>query len=76
MTAAHAHSAHAHSAPASGAEQAAQAIVDLINARPRSPRQDEIADIIKTFTTTPPPATCGHCDALDREYGPATKTAP
>ncbi len=68
--------AHPHSAPASGAEQAAQAIVELINARPRSPRPDEIADIIKTFATAPPPASCSHCDALDREYGPATKTMP
>jgi hypothetical protein len=68
--------AHAHSAPVSGAEQAAQAIVDLINARPRSPRQDEIADIIKSFAVTAPAGACGHCDALDREYGPATKTAP
>jgi hypothetical protein len=68
--------AHAHSAPVSGAEQAAQAIVDLINARPRSPRQDEIADIIKSFATTAPSTACGRCDALDREYGPATKTAP
>jgi hypothetical protein len=68
--------AHPHSASASGAEQAAQAIVELINTRPRSPRRDEIADIIKTFATAPPPAACGHCDALDREYGPATKPAP
>lgn len=65
-----------HPASANGAEQAAQAIVELINARPRSPRRDEIADIIKTFATAEPPAACGHCDALDREYGPATKTAP
>lgn len=68
--------AHSHPTPARGADEAAQAIVELINARPRSPRRDEIADIIKTFATAPPPAACGHCDALDREYGPATKTAP
>lgn len=68
--------AHSHPTPARGVDEAAQAIVELINARPRSPRRDEIADIIKTFATAAPPAVCGHCDALDREYGPATKTAP
>jgi hypothetical protein len=60
-------------------EQAAQAIVELINSRPRSPRAEEIADIIKKLAAAKPPATCSHCDLerdLDREYGPATKTLP
>jgi hypothetical protein len=60
-------------------EQAAQAIVELINSRPRSPRPEEIADIIKKLAAAKPPATCSHCDLerdLDREYGPATKTLP
>jgi hypothetical protein len=59
-------------------EQAAKAIVELINSRPRSPRPDEIADIIKKVAGARPP-TCSHCDlerALDREYGPATKSSP
>jgi hypothetical protein len=63
----------------SGPEQAAQAIVELINSRPRSPRPDEIADIIKKLAAARPPATCSHCDLerdLDREYGPATTPSP
>jgi hypothetical protein len=59
------------------AERAAQAIVELINARPRSPRPEEIAAIIEKLAvpavTTAP---CPHCDSLDREYGPATKSCP
>ncbi len=62
-----AHPAAAASAPA---EQAAQAIIDLINSRPRSPRPDEIAAIIRKTGTATAPATCPHCDSLDREYGP------
>ena len=58
------------------AEQAAQAIVELINSRPRSPRPDEIAEIIRKLAIVPPPASCSHCDDLDREYGPATKPSP
>lgn len=60
-------------------EQAAQAIVELINSRPRSPRPDEIADIIKKLAAARPPATCSHCDLdrdLDREYGPASTPSP
>jgi hypothetical protein len=63
----------------SSPEQAAQAIVDLINSRPRSPRPDEIADIIKRLAAARPPATCAHCDLereLDREYGPASRPCP
>ena len=66
--------------PAVGSpEQAAKAIVELINSRPRSPRPDEIADIIKKLAAARPPAACSHCDLerdLDREYGPATKPSP
>ena len=63
----------------SSPEQAAQAIIDLINSRPRSPRPDEIADIIKKLAAARPPATCSHCDLerdLDREYAPATRSMP
>ena len=66
-------------ATASSAEPAAKAIVDLINSRPRSPRPDEIADILRKLAATRPQATCSHCDLerdLDREYGPATKPSP
>jgi len=59
--------------PIGSAEQAAQAIVELINSRPRSPRPDEIAEIIRKLAIAQPSA---HADDLDREYGPATKTAP
>ncbi len=59
-----------------GAEQAAQAIVELINSRPRSPRPDEIADIIRKLAVARSPAPCSHCDGLDREYGPASKASP
>ena len=67
-----------HSAPAGGAaEQAAQAIVELINAQPRSPRPDEIAAIIrKVAVPQAVPATCPHCDDAYREYGPAIAPTP
>ena len=62
----------------SGPEQAAQAIVELINSRPRSPRPDEIAEIIRAFTprriAAAPSSPCE--DALDREYGPITRRVP
>jgi len=67
---------HRKAATIGGAEQAAQAIVELINSRPRSPRPDEIAAIIERLA---PPGTaaasCSHCDDLDHEYGPASKTS-
>jgi hypothetical protein len=64
--------------PADGAaEQAAQAIVELINAQPRSPRPDEIAAIIRKVAVPPArPATCPHCDDAYREYGPAIRPQP
>lgn len=59
------------------AEQAAQAIVELINAQPRSPRPDEIAAIIRKVAVPPAvPATCPHCDDAYREYGPAIRPQP
>ena len=59
------------------AEQAAQAIVELINAQPRSPRPDEIAAIIRKVAVSPAvPATCPHCDDAYREYGPAIRPQP
>ena len=61
----------------SAAEQAAKAIVELINARPRSPRPEEIAAIIeKLAMPSPVKATCPHCDGLDGEYGPAIHSCP
>jgi hypothetical protein len=66
-------SARREAAPISSAEQAAQAIVELINSRPRSPRPDEIAEIIRKLAIVQPSS---HADDLDREYGPATKIAP
>lgn len=68
-----------HLAPTDGAaERAAQAIVDLINARPRSPRPDEIAAIIRKLAVPAPagPGTCPHCDDAYREYGPAIRPSP
>ena len=64
--------------PADGAaEQAAQAIVELINAQPRSPRPDEIAAIIrKVAVPQAVPAACPHCDDAYREYGPAIRPQP
>jgi hypothetical protein len=61
-----------------GVEQAAQAIVKLINSRPSSPRHDEIAAIIRRLVVTASaPAGRSNRDALDREYGPdLTKRAP
>lgn len=59
-------------------EQAAQAIVELINSRPRSPHQDEIAEIVRKFTPQRiAAAPCSHCEeALDREYGPVIRRVP
>ena len=64
--------------PSDGAaEQAARAIVELINAQPRSPRPDEIAAIIrKVAVPQAVPATCPHCDDAYREYGPAIRPQP
>jgi hypothetical protein len=52
--------------------------VDLINSRPRSPRLDEIAEIIRKSTPGGiGAAPCSHCEeALDREYGPASRPVP
>lgn len=65
-----------HSTPAPPTERAsdraARAIVALINARPYSPRQDEIAAIIEQLAIerpAPPPTPSG----LD-EYGPDLTT--
>lgn len=61
----------------SAADHAAQAIVELINARPRSPRPEEIAAIIKKLAVpSPTKATCPHCDGLDLEYGPVIHSCP
>ncbi len=61
--------------PSNGAaEQRAQAIVELINAQPRSPRPDEIAAIIRKVAVAP--ANCPHCDDAYREYGPAIAPSP
>lgn len=69
--------AHTATATRSSAAQAAQAIVELINARPRSPRPEEIAAIIeKLAMPSPVKATCPHCDGLDGEYGPAIHSCP
>ncbi len=55
-------------------EVAARAIIELINLRPTSPRQDEIVAIIRRLSVeaTPAPPTR---DGLD-EYGPATTSTP
>lgn len=54
-----------------GAQKAAQAIVELIHSQPRSPRPDEIVPIIDALVrSTAITAFCPHCTALDREYGP------
>jgi hypothetical protein len=62
-----------------GAERAARAIVELINSRPFSPRQDEIVAIIKKLAveaTMPAPGAAPPRDGLD-QYGPdLTKHAP
>lgn len=59
------------------AEQAAQTIVELINAQPRSPRPDEIAAIIREAAVAlAVPAACPHCDDAYREYGPAIRPQP
>lgn len=60
-----------------GAARAARAIVELINSRPISPRQDEIAEIIQRLALEgPKPAPARDHDGLD-QYGPdLTKLAP
>lgn len=55
-------------------ELAAQAIVDLINSQPQSPRQSEIAATIERIMiahTLPSPqvSTPPNCRRLDEEYG-------
>jgi hypothetical protein len=68
---------HSATATDSAAERAAQAIVELINSRPRSPRPDEIAAIIKRLALSgTATASCPHCEGLDREYGPARRRFP
>jgi hypothetical protein len=62
--------------PVNSAEQAAQAIIELINSRPTSPRPDEIVEIIRQLAVARPSASCSHCHALDREYGPASTRSP
>jgi len=55
-----------------GAERAARAIIELINSRPLSPRQDEIVAIIKKLAvqaTMPAPGAAPPRDGLD-QYGP------
>jgi hypothetical protein len=68
-------SVHPNAAAHNDAERAAQAIVDLINSRPRSPRADEIATIIKQLAAAQASSTpsCPHCNDPDREYGPVIK---
>jgi hypothetical protein len=56
-------------APQRGSERAAQAIVALINSRPYSPRQDEIAAIIEELAIDRAVLTPAQCSSLD-EYGP------
>ena len=56
-------------------DRAARTIVDLINARPISPRQNEIAAIIETIVVEPllhpyGRAELPNCGDLDKEYGP------
>jgi hypothetical protein len=64
-------SVHSATSLNSGAEEAAQAIILLINSQPRSPRPDEIIAVInKLVYTTAATMTCTHCASLDREYGP------
>jgi hypothetical protein len=61
-----------------GVERAAQAIVELINSRPYSPRREEIADVIKQLAIeqATAPSSSPDRDGLD-EYGPdLTKLAP
>jgi hypothetical protein len=70
--------AHPEAETVSGPDQAAQAIVELINSQPRSPRLDEIADIVRKFIPQRiAAAPCSHCqEALDREYGPVIRRVP
>jgi hypothetical protein len=66
-------SLHSTTSVSNGTEQAAMAIVELINAQPRSPRPDEIVAIINSLVrSTAAAASCPQCTALDREYGPIT----
>jgi len=53
--------------PDRAVELAAQAIVDLINSRPTSPRKDEIADIIARLADATPASASKR---LNAEYGP------
>ena len=69
-------SVHSETATSSGAERAAQAIVELINSRPRSPRSDEIAAIIRRIAIPEAVASCSQGNDLDREYGPTTRQLP
>ena len=55
--------------PESGARQAANAIVRLINSRPRSPCYQEIEAIIDKFAVRPLTERQPHTLGLD-EYGP------
>jgi hypothetical protein len=59
-------------------DRAARTIVDLINSRPTSPSQHEIATIIETTMAASPrrfdPLDLADCKALDREYGPIIST--
>jgi hypothetical protein len=52
---------------------ATQAIINLINSRPVSPRHDEIAAIIERMVVArppPEPSAMSKCRELDEEYGP------
>ena len=51
------------------ASKAANAIVNLINSRPQSPRYDEIKAIIEKLAASPISASDAHTLGLD-EYGP------
>lgn len=52
----------------------ADAIVDLINKRPQSPRREEIEDLVRSMIRSNEQlGPCDRCSALDREYGQATR---
>jgi hypothetical protein len=53
------------------AEAAARAIIELINSRPTSPRQEEIVAIIRRLSAEATPVPPAARDGLD-EYGPVT----
>jgi hypothetical protein len=60
---------------------AAQAVVDLINSQPFSPRQSEIVAIIEMILNVRPPpspqaSALPNCKELDEEYGPIISTGP